>query len=301
MFGEICTKIILIFAVCSFVQASVCAEEFDYGRYRTPCEIRYDFSDYMSNVNEKIQKHWNMPEVIEQGQVTVLFKIDKNGEIVSANVEKSSGNLLFDESAIEAIKASAPFEVIPEEAKREYISVKYSFEASIVKTDEVKELVRKSEEFERTDSKMALYYIDKAIKEAAEYEAQDKARKEAIDARNEADSFVFQTEKALNEVGDKVDAGEKANVEADLQALKDLLEKTKDQEMTSDQVSEMKAAQEKLMSGAQNLFAKMYEQAQGAAGAAGAGPDMSGMGGADAGSQTSAPDDDIIDGDFREV
>ncbi|MBR6148174.1 MAG: molecular chaperone DnaK [Lachnospiraceae bacterium] len=144
--------------------------------------------------------------------------------------------------------------------------------------------------------------IDKAIKEAAEYEAQDKARKEAIDARNEADSFVFQTEKALNEVGDKVDAGEKANVEADLQALKDILEKTKDQEMTSDQVSEMKAAQEKLMSGAQNLFAKMYEQAQGAAGAAGAGPDMSGMGGAsNAGAADSAPNDDIIDGDFREV
>jgi len=141
--------------------------------------------------------------------------------------------------------------------------------------------------------------IDKAIKEAAEYEAQDKARKEAIDARNEADSFVFQTEKALNEVGDKVDAGEKANVEADLQALKDILEKTKDQEMTSDQVSEMKAAQEKLMSGAQNLFAKMYEQAQGAAGA---GPDMSGMGGAsNAGAADSAPNDDIIDGDFREV
>ena len=144
--------------------------------------------------------------------------------------------------------------------------------------------------------------IDKAIKEAAEYEAQDKARKEAIDARNEADSFVFQTEKALNEVGDKVDAGEKANVEADLQALKDILEKTKDQEMTSDQVSEMKAAQEKLMSGAQNLFAKMYEQAQGAAGAAGASPDMSGMGGAsNAGAADSAPNDDIIDGDFREV
>jgi len=142
--------------------------------------------------------------------------------------------------------------------------------------------------------------IDRAVKEAAEYEAQDKARKEAIDARNEADSFVFQTEKALKEAGDKVDAGEKANVEADLQALKDILEKTKDQEMTSDQISEMKAAQEKLMSGAQNLFAKMYEQAQGAAGAAGAGPDMSGMGGA-AGEAQSAPNDDIIDGDFREV
>ncbi|MCR5399470.1 MAG: molecular chaperone DnaK [Lachnospiraceae bacterium] len=146
--------------------------------------------------------------------------------------------------------------------------------------------------------------IDRAVKEAQEYEAQDKARKEAIDARNEADSFVFQTEKALNEVGDKVDASEKASVEADLQALKDILERTKDQDLTSDQVAEIKAAQEKLMTGAQSLFAKMYEQAQGAAGA---GPDMSGFtgtadAGADAaGSADSAADDDIIDGDFREV
>ncbi len=144
--------------------------------------------------------------------------------------------------------------------------------------------------------------IDKAVKEAAEFEAQDKARKDAIDARNEADSFVFQTEKALNDVGDKIDATEKAAVEADLQALKDILEKTKDTEMTADQVAEMKAAQEKLMTGAQALFTKMYEQMQGANGAAGAGPDMSNMGGAaqDMGATTDN-NDDIIDGDFREV
>ena len=138
--------------------------------------------------------------------------------------------------------------------------------------------------------------IERAVKEAAEYEAQDKARKEAIDARNEADSFVFQTEKALKEAGDKIDANEKANVEADLNALKDMLERTKDQDMTADQVAEMKAAQEKLMTGAQSLFAKMYEQAQ-AAGQAG--PDMASTGGASAGADTA--DDDIIDGDFREV
>ena len=146
--------------------------------------------------------------------------------------------------------------------------------------------------------------IDKAVKEAAEFEAQDKARKEAIDARNEADSFVFQTEKALNEAGDKIDASQKESVEADLKALKDILERTKDTEMTPEQVAEMKAAQEKLMTGAQALFAKMYEQAQGAAQAAGAGPDMSNMGGA-SGADTTAnadtPNDDIIDGDFREV
>ena len=147
-------------------------------------------------------------------------------------------------------------------------------------------------------SSMSDEEIDKAVKEAAEFEAQDKARKEAIDTRNEAESFVFQTEKALNDVGDKISADEKASVEADVAALKDILEKTKDVELTSDQVAEIKAAQEKLMTGAQALFTKMYENMQGANGA---GPDMSNMGGAaDMGAQ-GAPEDDIIDGDFREV
>src|SRR5574344_1372455 len=80
--------------------------------------------------------------------------------------------------------------------------------------------------------------IDKAVKEAAEYEAQDKKRKENIDVRNEADSFAFQTEKALGEVGDKVDASQKATVEDDIKAVRDLLDKTKDQEMTDDQIND---------------------------------------------------------------
>ncbi len=138
--------------------------------------------------------------------------------------------------------------------------------------------------------------IDRAVKEAAEFEAQDKARKEAIDTRNEAESFLFQTEKALNDVGDKISADEKASVEADAAALKEILEKTKDVELTSEQVAEIKAAQEKLMTGAQALFTKMYEQMQGANGA---GPDMSNMGGA--AGQAADNNDDIIDGDFREV
>ena len=140
--------------------------------------------------------------------------------------------------------------------------------------------------------------IDKAVKEAAEYEAQDKKRKEAIDTRNDADSFVFQTEKALGEVGDKISADEKASLESDLQALKDLLEKTKDNEMTDDQVTELKAAKEKLMNNAQNLFTKMYENMQQAGGAQG--PDMSGMG-AEAGPAPDQADDDVVDGDYREV
>ena len=146
-------------------------------------------------------------------------------------------------------------------------------------------------------SNMSEEDINKAVKEAAEYEAQDKKRKEAIDTRNEADSFVFQTEKALEDVGDKLPESDKATVQADLNALKALLDQTKDQEMTESQVADMKAAQEKLMQSAQSLFSKMYEQAQQAGGAAGAN-----MGG-NAGSTdaNAAPEDDVIDGDFREV
>lgn len=140
--------------------------------------------------------------------------------------------------------------------------------------------------------------IEKAVKEAAEYEVQDRKRKEAIDARNDADSFVFQTEKALNEVGDKIDASEKSALEADLNDLKALLESTKDVEMTEDQVSELKGKQEALMSKAQNLFTKMYENMQGAAGAAG--PDMGNMGGAEQ-TQEAGAADDVVDGDYREV
>ena len=143
--------------------------------------------------------------------------------------------------------------------------------------------------------------IDKAVKEAAEFEAQDKKRKEAIDTRNNADSMVFQVENALKEAGDKIDANDKAAVEADLNALKDLLSQTANaEEMTDSQVADIKAAQEKMMESAQKLFAKMYEQTQAAQGAQGAGPDMGNMGGAQT-NNAGAADDDVVDADFKEV
>ena len=141
--------------------------------------------------------------------------------------------------------------------------------------------------------------IDKAVKEAAEYEAQDKKRKEGIDARNEADSMVFQTEKALQDVGDKIDANDKAAVEADLNALKEAINKAPAEQMTDAQVEEIKAAKEKLMNSAQKLFAKVYEQAQAAQGAAGA----QGQAGPQAGQSASQAGygDDVVDGDYKEV
>ena len=148
-------------------------------------------------------------------------------------------------------------------------------------------------------SNMSKDDIDKAVKEAAAYEAEDKKRKEAIDTRNEADSMVFQTEKAMEEVGDKIDANDKAAVEADLNALKEAINKAPAEQMTDAQVEEIKAAKEKLMNSAQKLFAKVYEQAQAAQGAAGA----QGQAGPQAGQSASQAGygDDVVDGDYKEV
>ena len=134
--------------------------------------------------------------------------------------------------------------------------------------------------------------IDKAVKEAAEYEAQDKKRKEGIDAKNEADAMVSQTEQAMNEAGDKLDPNDKQEVQADLDALKATIAGI-GEEVTDAQIEELKAGKEKLMNSAQKLFANMYEQTQGA-GAQGAGPDMGAQGAGNA-------NDDVVDGEFTEV
>ena len=144
--------------------------------------------------------------------------------------------------------------------------------------------------------------IEKAVKEAQEYEAQDKKRKEAIDAKNDADSFVFQTEKALEEVGDKIDANDRSALEADLNALKDILAKHPEAEnLTDSDVDEIKAGKEKLMESAQKLFAKVYENAQGAGAAGGAGPDFTQGASEPQQDGSSSGADDVVDGDYREV
>ena len=139
--------------------------------------------------------------------------------------------------------------------------------------------------------------IDKAVKEAAEYEAQDKKRKEGIDARNDADNMVFQTEKAMEEAGDKIDASEKATVEADIAKLKEVLDRTTPDNISEADVAALNEGKEQLMKDAQSLFAKMYEQAGGAAGQAGPGPQA----GAGADSNATYNSDDVVDADYKEV
>ena len=136
--------------------------------------------------------------------------------------------------------------------------------------------------------------IQKAVKEAAEFEAQDKKRKEGIEARNDADAMVFQTEKALKEVEDKVSADDKAKVQAEIDSLKALLERTNIENMSDADVDEIKAGKERLMESAQGVFTKMYEAA-GAAAGQNAGPNPS------QGANGSYQADDVVDADYKEV
>ena len=149
-------------------------------------------------------------------------------------------------------------------------------------------------------SNMSKDDIDKAVREAQQFEAEDKKKKEGIDAKNEADSIVFQTEKALKEVGDKVSESDKATVQADIDALKSALNALPaDGQLTEDQISNIKSLKEKLMSSSQGVFTKMYEQAQAAQGAAGAG--AQGGAASNGGAQTASHDDNVVDGDYKEV
>lgn len=125
--------------------------------------------------------------------------------------------------------------------------------------------------------------IDKAVKEAEQFAEADKKRKEAIEVKNGADSIIFQTEKALEELGDKIDATEKSAVEAELNNLKDLVKDMTVETMTDEDVEKVKTATETLTSEFYKVSEKLYQQAQ-AAGAA------------------EAPNDnpDVVDGEFTE-
>ena len=147
-------------------------------------------------------------------------------------------------------------------------------------------------------SNMSKEDIDKAVNEAAQFEVADKEKKEAIEVRNGADSIVFQTKKALTDVGSQISDSDKATVEADLKALEDVLAANPLEGITKDGAEQIKAAQEKLMQSSQALFTKVYEQAQ-AAGAAGAGAADAGAAASEG--QSGNADDNVVDGDFKEV
>ena len=130
--------------------------------------------------------------------------------------------------------------------------------------------------------------IDKAVKEAAQYAEQDKKRKEAVDVKNEADAIIFQTEKTLKDLGDKISQEDKAKIEAEISNLKAVSEGKAPESLSETDVDTIKKATESLKTVLNDFTTRLYQQAQAA------GMDPGAMGGAD-GANGAAGNDDIID------
>ena len=126
--------------------------------------------------------------------------------------------------------------------------------------------------------------IDKAVKEAEQFAEADRKRKEAIDAKNEADSLIFQTEKTMEEMGDKLDGMDKSTVEAELTKLKDAVKDLTPETMTETDTENVKAATEALKQEFYKLSEKLYQQAQAAQGEA-----------------PNGGDSDVVDGEGKEI
>lgn len=157
----------LIVVMCMFFTLSVLADEYVpyYNRPTRNMQVQSDFSDYMANVRSKLQKNWVTPDFMEEGHVRVLFKVDREGYVIAGDILESSGNPVYDESAVNAIHKSEPFGVFPPSSSRETITINYSFDTSFVKTDKIKELYEQAKRYMYSDKQLALKYIDQAIDE----------------------------------------------------------------------------------------------------------------------------------------
>lgn len=142
----------------------------NYNAYYRPSvsgSVQMAFAPYMSSVKSTIQKNWHPPDVIQEGHVTVLFKLDKNGRLISSRILESSGNEIFDESALDALKKSEPFGIFPADSPREQITINYTFDSSLVSTDKMKEFIAQSDKYFYSDKNTALKYINLAINEVS--------------------------------------------------------------------------------------------------------------------------------------
>lgn len=155
-------KKIFLLCVSVFLFVPVFADT-DYSRYRGNTSIQNDFSEYMDTLQKTIQKNWTPPDTMENGHVTVMFKVNRFGQIVNQEILSGSGNEVYDESAIDALNKSAPFPRFPANSTRDILTIKYNFDTSLVKTDEINEYVKKSDKFFNIDNKVALDYINLAI------------------------------------------------------------------------------------------------------------------------------------------
>ena len=132
--------------------------------YEENPETQSLFNEYMKNVNNTIQKNWLVPECIMEGHTKIFFKLDKEGYVIYAKITESSGSNLFDESAIYALQKSEPFGNFPQNSTKNNIAINYSFDSSVISSDEIKKYINLYEQaLKNNNHQEALKYITNAI------------------------------------------------------------------------------------------------------------------------------------------
>lgn len=158
------SKILVGLTLSVMFTVPVCAEEFNYAQTQRQISLNEEFGDYMAEVRSKIFNTWNPPSVLEEGHAGIIFKLDSNGNVISAYIKESSGNILYDESALNSVQKASPYPCFPKNASRDTITVMYSFDSSIVDKDEIKNIVADSEKYINKDNQTARNILDTAIK-----------------------------------------------------------------------------------------------------------------------------------------
>ena len=131
-----------------------------YNRPTSNQQVQNDFADYMVNLQNKLNKNWIAPDFMPEGHIRVLFKIDREGNVISGDILESSGNRLYDESAVEAIHKSEPFGKFPNNSTREILTVNYCFDTSLINVDNIKYYVSMADKSFREDKKKALELVE---------------------------------------------------------------------------------------------------------------------------------------------
>lgn len=160
-------RFFLVVIVCIFSIFRIEANEISpyYNRPTKNLQVQSDFSDYMLNIRQKLQKNWVYPDFLEEGHVRVLFKIDSEGNVIAGDILESSGNPVYDESAVNAIHKSEPFGKFPDNTTRQTITINYSFDTTLIKTEKIRELYEQAKRYTYSDKRLALKYINEAIAE----------------------------------------------------------------------------------------------------------------------------------------
>ena len=155
-------KFLILLCILFAVNASSLAYD-NYYRPTSNPQIKADFSDYMINVQDKLRQNWVTPDILEEGHVRVIFKIDREGNVINGEILESSGNSVYDESAVNAIHKSEPFGNFPENSNRQTLTINYTFDTSLVKTDKMKEYYELAKKYQYSDRQLALKYINLTI------------------------------------------------------------------------------------------------------------------------------------------